>query len=168
MDINNAGRKYQDESQLTRVAGNVDGNELDNDHEFKTAPLLTRGAYRTKKMRQAVGQYGVFGTIAESKYDDSDSKTSHSLIFLGYLILPRRCKTTSSRGCTLTRQVTLYRLRFFYSTLPEYPVFSTGMWCTRFREIAHGVGHSRKHVRHRMPCLGAARETTVWPGTACW
>ena len=108
MDINNAGRKYQDESQLTRVAGNVDGNELDNDHEFKTAPLLTRGAYRTKKMRQAVGQYGVFGTIAESKYDNSDSKTSlHSLIFLGYLILPRRCKTTSLRGCTLTRQVTL-------------------------------------------------------------
>jgi hypothetical protein len=105
MDVDTAGRTYQDESQLTQAI-NVDGNDLDNDHELKTAPLLTRGAYRTKKMRQAVGQYGVFGTIAESKYDDSDPKTSF-LIFVGYLIFPRRCKTMSSLGCTLTRQVTL-------------------------------------------------------------
>jgi hypothetical protein len=54
-----------EESQLTSLAGNVDGN--DGNHELKTAPLLTRGAYRTKKMRQAVGQYGVFGTITESR-----------------------------------------------------------------------------------------------------
>ncbi|KAH9173436.1 hypothetical protein EDB89DRAFT_730085 [Lactarius sanguifluus] len=60
-------RNLTEESQLTSVAGNVDGNDLDNDHEFKTAPLLTRGAYRTKKMRQAIGQYGVFGNITESR-----------------------------------------------------------------------------------------------------
>ena len=62
-------RSEQDESQLTSIGGNVDANEFDQDHELKTAPLLTRGAYRTKKMRQAVGQYGVFGTITESKYE---------------------------------------------------------------------------------------------------
>ncbi len=82
MDLDTAIRKKkQDESQLTSLASHVDGIDLDNDHELKTAPLLTRGAYRTKKMRQAVGQYGVFGTITESRYDDSDFKTSfHSLI----------------------------------------------------------------------------------------
>jgi hypothetical protein len=61
------GRNLNEESQLTSLAGNVDGNDVDHDHELKTAPLLTRGAYRTKKMRQVVGQYGVFGTITESK-----------------------------------------------------------------------------------------------------
>ncbi|KAF8264963.1 hypothetical protein EI94DRAFT_404699 [Lactarius quietus] len=61
------GRNLHEESQLTSLASNVDGNDLDVDHELKTAPLLTRGAYRTKKMRQAVGQYGVFGTITESR-----------------------------------------------------------------------------------------------------
>ncbi|KAI9447790.1 hypothetical protein H4582DRAFT_25626 [Lactarius indigo] len=60
-------RNLTEESQLTSVASNIDGNDLDNDHEFKTAPLLTRGAYRTKKMRQAIGQYGVFGNITESR-----------------------------------------------------------------------------------------------------
>jgi hypothetical protein len=68
-----AVRKKKEESQLTSLAGNIDGND---DHELKTAPLLTRGAYRTKKMRQAVGQYGVLGTITESRYDYNDPKTS--------------------------------------------------------------------------------------------
>lgn len=75
MDTHTAVLK-QEESQLTSLAGNVDGNNLDTDHELKTAPLLTRGAYRTKKMRQAIGQYGVFGTITESRYDDCDPNTS--------------------------------------------------------------------------------------------
>lgn len=60
-------RNLTDESQLTRLVGNVSGNDLDNDHELKTAPLLTRGAYRTKIMRQVISQYGVFGTITESR-----------------------------------------------------------------------------------------------------
>ncbi len=75
----------QDESQLTRLTGDFDDLDLDNDHELKTAPLLTRGAYRTKKVRQAIGQYGVFGTITESRYDESNPKMSfHPLICVGY------------------------------------------------------------------------------------
>jgi len=42
-------------------------------HELKNAPLLTRGVYRIEKVQQAVVQYGAFGTIVESRCDNSHS-----------------------------------------------------------------------------------------------
>ncbi|KAI0291705.1 hypothetical protein BC826DRAFT_1092279 [Russula brevipes] len=44
----------------------VSSDDVHNAHEQKTAPLLTRGAYRVEKIQRAIGQYGVFGTIVES------------------------------------------------------------------------------------------------------
>jgi len=55
------------ESQLISLVDDISGDDLQNTHEQKNAPLLTRGAYRIEKIRQAVSQYGVFGTIVESR-----------------------------------------------------------------------------------------------------
>jgi hypothetical protein len=53
------------------LVGDVVDDDVQNVHEQKNAPLLTRGAYGIEKIRQAVSQYGVFGTIVESRYDNS-------------------------------------------------------------------------------------------------
>ncbi len=49
------------------LPGDVSGDDVHNIHEQRNAPLLTRGAYRNEKIRQAIVQYGVFGNIVESR-----------------------------------------------------------------------------------------------------
>ena len=53
------------------MVGDIAGLDVQDVHEQKNAPLLTRGAYRIEKIRQAVSQYGVFGTIVESRCGNS-------------------------------------------------------------------------------------------------
>lgn len=57
------------------LASDVSGDDVHNAHEQKNAPLLTRGAYRIEKIRQAIAQYGVFGNIVESRCGSSHSIT---------------------------------------------------------------------------------------------
>jgi hypothetical protein len=53
------------------LASDVSGDDVHNAHEQRNAPLLTRGAYRIEKIRQAIVQYGVFGNIVESRCGSS-------------------------------------------------------------------------------------------------
>ena len=63
------------------LASDVSGDDVHNAHEQRNAPLLTRGAYRVEKIRQAIAQYGVFGSIVESRCG-----SSHHIKFLLALI----------------------------------------------------------------------------------
>ncbi|KAI0282338.1 hypothetical protein BGY98DRAFT_113155 [Russula aff. rugulosa BPL654] len=66
------------ESQLTSLPSDVSGDDVHNAHEQRNAPLLTRGAYRIEKIRQAIAQYGVFGNIVESQLPLTQSRLTGS------------------------------------------------------------------------------------------